>query len=64
MPFVRPLNRITITLSSLVVMLSLAGCADDGDAWTKPGATEVVVSADLGECRSQARALTRRPQRP
>src|SRR5436309_337276 len=40
--------------------LLLAGCADDSNAWTKPGATENAVSADLGECRGEARALTRR----
>ncbi|HTV10138.1 MAG TPA: hypothetical protein VMD97_13930 [Candidatus Aquilonibacter sp.] len=36
MPFQRPSNRIKATLSSLVLMLLVAGCADDGVVYDTP----------------------------
>jgi hypothetical protein len=39
--------------------LLLAGCADDG-TWTKPGATEDKIAAELDGCRDEARVALQR----
>jgi hypothetical protein len=44
----------------LVLFLLLAGCVDGSGRWTKPDAAEEQISRDFAECRSEARAATRR----
>lgn len=40
--------------------LLLAACAGGSGQWTKPGAAGETVSADLDDCRNEAREATRR----
>src|SRR5437879_6354078 len=44
----------------VVTMLVLAGCGGGADRWSKAGISPQTAEADFAECRSEARAATRR----
>ena len=45
----------------LVLLLALSACSG-GSQWNKPGADPQIVRADLRDCESEARALTRQDE--
>ncbi|HZS82905.1 MAG TPA: hypothetical protein VFA50_08535 [Stellaceae bacterium] len=47
-------------LAIAALLLLLASCGTAGGGWTRPGADDEAVARDLGECRAEARAATRR----
>ena len=58
----RPMaGRAGTALAALALLAALlAGCADGARNWDKPGVASDRKSADLTECRAQARAATQR----
>src|ERR1700712_157417 len=47
----------------LLVPLVLAGCANEADRWSKPGASAATATTELDRCQREARDTSRRQDR-
>ncbi len=43
-----------LTLTIILLAACLVSCAGSPSTWQRPGATEEVISADIGTCRTEA----------
>ena len=51
-------HREIVSIVTLLLGSTLAGCASSGDTWTKPGATEHERGRDTMDCLTEARRVT------